>query len=936
MTETIYFYFMHTHILFILSLVLLCFNTTTATSFGHQQLVAAANVGAAHTCIDKERQALLDFKAPLQDPRNKLSTWRPEEEDDCCQWSGVRCNNQTGHVTALDLNFYGLGGEISLSLLNLTYLNHLDLHGNSFHGTISMFICSMTHLTYLSLSHNEFTGTIPESIGNMTQLTHLDLDGNNFNGTIPISIGSLTSLTFLDLVENKFSGVIPKSIGSLTKLTDLYLGSNKFSGTIPMSIGSLTKLTSLHLAANNFSGVIPSFIGSLTKLTSLELSDNSFYGTIPREFGNLTNLEYLYLDSLGSCRVENLDWLSSLSSLEELEEFSGKANNWGMVFSNLSSNNSMEDSHSCAKSLEKFGILDISVTDNWQLPDSFSGICISKGLLLRNQHSCQEDSPSIGLMGQLETLCIYTIASLENCHLNLSLDANLPTAMTLLSVQLQKGTSSVSEYGHGRIWQPHQLLLIHQCPYTGNDHVTVGNGNILNISRIGNASIAKNIDLLDVLVVPKLTKKLLSISKLTEDSPVDVLFSHNTFNIQNRRTKDILAKGRCENGLYVLEQGHKTLVAGLNSNRLCVSYELWHTRLGHVAYDTISLLNKLGYLFVTSVLPRPTVCSSCELSKSHKLPFPINEKRSFHVLDLISVIYRGLLWNYLAHKLAPRNVACVFIGYSPQYKGYRCLDTTKSKIYTTRHAKFDEANFPFSETLSSVILGKLLFIHFEEPSLSLSAQSKLSDPSSAQTSSFPPLSLCPETVSSPSVAPTAKPAPSTTAPTPPPQAHTPPLATSETPTPPPVVPATNTHPMTTRLRARNFKTKHIADLAKLSKSALHVALLSHKEPKGYKSAAKNSKWVATMNNEMSALWSNNTWDLVPRPATSNVVGLKWVYRIKYLSDGSNDRYKARLVAQGFTQVPGLDYSHTFSPVVKASTVHIVLSLVVLNSWPFIS
>ncbi|GJV51458.1 leucine-rich repeat-containing protein [Tanacetum coccineum] len=277
-------------------------------------MVAAAHVGAAHTCIDKERQALLDFKAPLQDPYNMLSTWRPEEEDDCCQWSGVTCNNRTGHVTELVLFNYGLGGEISLSLLNLTYLNHLDLFDNSFHGTIPKFICSMTHLTFLRLSINEFTGTIPESIGNMTQLTHLDLHGNNFSGTIPTSIGSLT------------------------KLTDLYLGSNKFSGTIPMSIGSLTKLTNLYLSWNKFSGTIPMSIGSLTKLTSLELSDNSFYGTIPREFGNLTNLEYLYLDSLGSCRVENLDWLSSLSSLESLSMDGtslAKANNWVNVIIGL-------------------------------------------------------------------------------------------------------------------------------------------------------------------------------------------------------------------------------------------------------------------------------------------------------------------------------------------------------------------------------------------------------------------------------------------------------------------------------------------------------------------------------------------------------------------------------------------------------------------------
>ncbi|GKD70796.1 leucine-rich repeat-containing protein, partial [Tanacetum coccineum] len=153
-------------------------------------------------------------------------TWRPEEEDDCCQWSGVRCNNQTGHVTELDFGGYGLGGEISLSLVNLTYL---------------------------------------------TSLTYLNFQWNNFNGTIPISIVSLTSLTRLDLSGNKFSGVIPQSIGSLTKLT------------------------------------------------WLKLSDNFFYGTIPREFGNLTNLESLYLYSLGSCRVENIDWLSSLSSLEDLE-----------------------------------------------------------------------------------------------------------------------------------------------------------------------------------------------------------------------------------------------------------------------------------------------------------------------------------------------------------------------------------------------------------------------------------------------------------------------------------------------------------------------------------------------------------------------------------------------------------------------------------------
>nr|GEX62428.1 putative leucine-rich repeat protein, plant-type [Tanacetum cinerariifolium] len=385
MRENIYFYSMHTYILFILSLVILLFNTTTGPSHG-LQLVAATGQ-SVHKCIEKERQALLDFKVPLHDPSDMLSTWRPED-DDCCQWFGVTCNNQTGHVTELTLwgGLDSLEGEITLSLLNLTYLNHLDLFGNSFHGTFPKFIRSMTHLTFLSLAFNEFTGTIPESIGNMTQLTYLDLFENSFIGVIPQSIGNITQLTYLDLFANKFSGVIPESIGSLTKLTylnlhrnefsgtipdsigsmtkltslnlaannfigtiprsicsltkftSLDLSGNQFSGTIPMCIGYLTKLTSLDLAANNFSGVIPSFIGSLTKLTSLDLSDNSFYGTIPREFGNLTNLVYLYLHSLRSCRVENLDWLSSLSSLEELKMDGtslAKANNWVNVIIGL-------------------------------------------------------------------------------------------------------------------------------------------------------------------------------------------------------------------------------------------------------------------------------------------------------------------------------------------------------------------------------------------------------------------------------------------------------------------------------------------------------------------------------------------------------------------------------------------------------------------------
>ncbi|XP_071691164.1 uncharacterized mitochondrial protein AtMg00810-like [Rutidosis leptorrhynchoides] len=121
-------------------------------------------------------------------------------------------------------------------------------------------------------------------------------------------------------------------------------------------------------------------------------------------------------------------------------------------------------------------------------------------------------------------------------------------------------------------------------------------------------------------------------------------------------------------------------------------------------------------------------------------------------------------------------------------------------------------------------------------------------------------------------------------------------------------------------------------MAQLSCSPLHHALLTTREPKGFKSASKHPVWFQAMEEEIDALHVNRTWDLVPRPPQGNIVGSKCVFRTKFNADGTVDRLKARLVAQGLTQVPSLDYSVTFSPVMKASTVGIILSLAMLHKW----
>lgn len=303
------------------------------------------------------------------------------------------------------------------------------------------------------------------------------------------------------------------------------------------------------------------------------------------------------------------------------------------------------------------------------------------------------------------------------------------------------------------------------------------------------------------------------------------------------------------------------------------------------------------------------------------------------------------LRDYAANKFSPRRIPCIFLGYSPSNKNFfYCPDPLTSNIYVTHHAKFDEQNFPLIPTSTAQPPASLDFSNFTEPMHAHDPPLPkaplptiiLSNPHSRSGSHacrlcFDPLpepmqvstEHLPDTMPSTQLIPASPAAPDYLALA---QLHSEALAPCDQ----SIVPSS--HLMVTRAKAGIFQPQYPTYLIH-HVSGLLYALLTTSKPRGFKSAAKNPAWLATMDEEIKALCDNCTWDLIPLPSKMNIVGSKWVFRTKYPPDRSIDRLNARLVTKVYTQLPSLDYIDTFSPVVKASIVCVVLSLAVTHGWP---
>ncbi|XP_054779923.1 probable LRR receptor-like serine/threonine-protein kinase IRK [Prosopis cineraria] len=261
--------------------------------------------------------ALVVFKAGLQDPKAKLSTWN-EDDDNPCKWVGVKCDPTTSRVSAIVLDGFSLSGHIDRGLLRLQSLQVLSLSKNNFSGSINPdllrlgslevvnfsennlsgsisegFFQQCGSLRSVSFAKNNLTGKIPDSLSSCSLLVAVNFSSNQLNGNLPSGIWFLRQLQSLDLSNNLLEGEIPEGIENLNDLKELNLQRNRFIGRLPDDIGGCMLLKSLDFSDNFLSGAIPESTQGLNSCTSLNLRGNSFTGAIPDWIRELKNLEML-------------------------------------------------------------------------------------------------------------------------------------------------------------------------------------------------------------------------------------------------------------------------------------------------------------------------------------------------------------------------------------------------------------------------------------------------------------------------------------------------------------------------------------------------------------------------------------------------------------------------------------------------------------------
>jgi len=229
-----------------------------------------------------------------------------------CGWPGVMC--EEGHVTQLELEGFGLSGNLPDQIGNFTNLAKLELRTNRL-DNISTQIGTLDNLYWLGLQNNNLKN-VPIEVGNLEKLTTLQLGGNGLS-EIPSQIGQLEMLERFDLRNNNLT-MLPSEFGQLAHLAGLNLSENQIS-TLPDEFGNLQALTSLDLSDNPWQE-FPIAVTKLSKLGWLYIN-NSLLTALPDQIEHMTSLKVLEV------RNNDLEYIpSTIGKLTNLTGFDFRAN----------------------------------------------------------------------------------------------------------------------------------------------------------------------------------------------------------------------------------------------------------------------------------------------------------------------------------------------------------------------------------------------------------------------------------------------------------------------------------------------------------------------------------------------------------------------------------------------------------------------------------
>nr|CDH30699.1 putative Ty1-copia-like retrotransposon [Cercis chinensis] len=228
-------------------------------------------------------------------------------------------------------------------------------------------------------------------------------------------------------------------------------------------------------------------------------------------------------------------------------------------------------------------------------------------------------------------------------------------------------------------------LSLHN-PFSGDDKVIVGNGKGLYVLHTGHSSIPTSqgaLLLKNVLHVPKIAANLVSVQKLCHDNNAYVEFYPSYFAVKDQKTQAILLKGGLDKGLYSVPSAYSShapqarvfQIFSTSSSTSIDSMRLWHNRLGH---PSLAIVNKVlnHYNLPVFSLQNKLLCDSCQLAKSHKLPFVRNYSKAMKPFDLV----HADLWG--SPSCLSVNGACYFLLLIDDYSRFSWLYLLQSKDET--------------------------------------------------------------------------------------------------------------------------------------------------------------------------------------------------------------------------------------------------------------